>query len=74
MLVAALKFRFKQCEKKDFTFRRLATDSKEKRPHKAITEKELHDIYARSANNLEMSIALHLLYDLGGRLQDLLAM
>ena len=68
MLVAALKFRFKQCEKKRFTFKRLAADSKDKKPHKAIAAKELQEIYARSAGNLEMNVAIHLLYDLGGRL------
>jgi hypothetical protein len=74
MLVAALKFRFNQCEKKDFAFKRLASSSKKKRPHRAITNEGLQDIYTRSADNLEMNVAIHLLYDLGGRLQDLLEM
>lgn len=68
MLVAALKFRFKQCEKKNFSFKRLAQASEGKRPHKAFSAEELQRIYERSADNLEMSVALHLLYDLGGRL------
>lgn len=68
MLVAALKFRFNQCEKKKFNFKRLATSSKKKKPHKAISAEALQDIFKRSRINLEMTVALHLLYDLGGRL------
>lgn len=67
MLVAALKFRFNQCEKKKFNFKRLAAGSKSKRPHQAISAAELETIFARSADNLEMAVALHLLYDLGCR-------
>lgn len=74
MLVAALKFRFNQCEKKEFNFKRLATGSKEKRPHKIISAEELQDIFQRSKVNLEMNVALHLLYDFGGRVQDLVKM
>lgn len=72
MLVAALKFRFNQCEKNKFNFKRLATSSKTKKPHKAISAEELRDIFKRSRINLEMAVALHLLYDFGSRLQDLL--
>jgi hypothetical protein len=67
MLVAALKFRFNQCEKKEFNFRRLARNSKSKRPHQAISAAELESIFDKSADNLEMNVALHLLYDLGCR-------
>jgi hypothetical protein len=68
MLVAALRFRFNQCEKKEFDFKRLARNSQSRQPHKAVTTQELQDIYARSADNLEMNVAIHLLYDFGGRL------
>lgn len=74
MLVAALKFRFKQCEKQQFSFKRLARFSKSKRPHKAISAIEMEAMFERSRPKLEMNVAIHLLYDLGGRLQDLLKM
>jgi predicted metal-dependent hydrolase len=45
MLVSALKFRFSQCEKKKFNFKRLAASSQMKKPHRAITAAELEDIF-----------------------------
>jgi hypothetical protein len=45
MLVSALKFRFNHCENKGFEFKRLAQPSKNKRPHKAIPEPDLREIF-----------------------------
>jgi hypothetical protein len=41
MLIAALRFRFNECEGNDYSFKRLGRDSTKKRPHKALTVEEL---------------------------------
>jgi hypothetical protein len=38
VLVAALKFRFTYCEKRDIDFSRLRKNSAAKRPHKCLTQ------------------------------------
>jgi hypothetical protein len=37
VLVAALKFRFNYCEKRDFSFKKLIQKSEHEHPHSALT-------------------------------------
>ncbi len=41
MMIAAFKFRFNYCEKKDFDFKRLATESLHKKEHRFLEKDEL---------------------------------
>ena len=41
MMIAAFKFRFNYCEKKDFDFKRLAAESLHKKEHRFLEKDEL---------------------------------
>jgi hypothetical protein len=67
IVIAALKFRFKECEKKRFSFKGLNKQSEHKRPHKAFSKVELENIFVRLEKFPEIHLACRLLYDLAGR-------
>lgn len=71
-MIAALRFRFNFCEKKMFSFKGLSKKSKQENPHKLVKPEHLRQIFARAAEEIELSVAFHLLYDLAARCQDLL--
>lgn len=74
MVIAALRFRFNFCEKKEFSFKGLRKGSKSKKPHKVISSVELGQIFKASQKDLGICVAFHLLYDLAARAQDLVVL
>lgn len=42
-----------------------------KNPHVAFTKKEMNEIYAAAKGDTQMTALVHLLIDLGGRIQDM---
>lgn len=71
VLTAALIFRLDFCENRNFDFKRLAKGSENKRPHKAITNEELNDLYLKLKPYPRMNVACRILLDMGARVQDL---
>jgi hypothetical protein len=67
MLIAALKFRFNECEKRKFSFKGLLKQSEKKRPHKVLSKEDLLNIDERLGKATEVKLACRLLYDLAGR-------
>ncbi len=68
MLIAALSFRFKFCEKMKLSFRGLRKKSAKQKPHRVIPKEHLADIFQRTEATLDVCAAFHLLYDLAARL------
>jgi len=67
ILISALKFRFKECEKKRFSFKGLNKKSENKRPHKAFSKDELQNIFEKLKKFPAVELGCRLLYDLAGR-------
>ena len=72
MLVAALKFRFNYCEKRDFDFSRLKKESQHKREHRCLTKEELAELDEKSKRYPLYRLGWHMMLDLAARVQDLL--
>ena len=71
MLVAALKFRFNECEKKSFSFKGLIKASENSKNHHYLSPSTRQLIDDSLVDNLEIRLACRILYDLGARIQDL---
>jgi hypothetical protein len=65
---AALKFRFKQVEGKDFKFPKLSKQPKPVRPHRYFNEAELARIFEVAKERPDMDVLCHVLYDMGARI------
>ena len=74
IVIAALSFRFNFCEKRRFNFKGLRKQSKSPKPHKVMGHAELAQIFESSKTSIDMCTALHLLYDLAARAQDLVVL
>ncbi len=72
VLVAALKFRFNECEKRSFSFKGLIRASQKPKKHSYISREKRESIDKSLEDNLDLRIACRLLYELGARCQDLL--
>ena len=71
VLVAALKFRFNECEKKGFSFKGLIKATENSKSHNYISPSTRQLIDDSLVGNLEMRLACRILYDLGAMIQDL---
>jgi len=71
VLVAALKFRFDFCEKRNFDFKRLIKKSDKKKAHQAYTKAELRTIDANLVGYPLMRVSCKILHELAARVQDL---
>lgn len=71
-MIAALKFRFNECESRGFSFKRLAKASKNKRPHRSIPLEELEELEEKSKSHPKYNLGWRMLLDLGCRVQDLI--
>jgi hypothetical protein len=69
--VAALKYRYVVFEKRNFDFKGLAEESKNKNPHKYIPLEQRERIDHKLVKNVKMRLACRLLYELAARVQDL---
>lgn len=67
MLIAALKFRFNECEKKGFSFRNLNKPTEAPKPHSIIPTATRNFIDTSLQHKLSMRIACRLLYELAAR-------
>jgi hypothetical protein len=67
MLIAALKYRFNECEKKGFSFKGLNKPTVNSKPHNIIPTATRNLIDNKLEHNLPMRIACRLLYELAGR-------
>lgn len=71
-LITALKYRFNDCEKRGFTFKKLGKSSKNKRPHRALTAVDLDRLEELSKPHLKYHLGWRMLLDLACRVQDLI--
>jgi hypothetical protein len=73
--VSALKYRYNEIDGNLWTFKGLSSKAKHARPHKALTTEELETILYQKgikSKHYHLLLGVSLLYDLGGRNQDLL--
>lgn len=68
ILIAALKFWFNYCEKREFDFSKLIKTSKNGKPHQVINGETLNLVFQKSKDQLELHAAIHLLYELAARI------
>jgi hypothetical protein len=67
MLVAALKFRFNFCEKRDFDFKRLIKASETKHLHRVLSQDEIKTLDIATKNYHLYRLGWHIMYDLACR-------
>ena len=69
-VVKALRYRFVQCEEHPASLIPTWKGSTLVRPHVAYTAAEMKDIRAAAKDSPEISLAIELLYETAGRIQD----
>ena len=74
LCIAALKFRFKQTEGLDFKFPKLSKQPKLVRPHRYFNEVQLAQIFKLAEERLDIDVLVHILYDMGARIEDLVGL
>jgi len=69
-----LRFRFKQLEGKEFKYPKLVKNPKPERPHRYFNNDELAYIFKLAEERLDIDVLVHVLYDMGARIQDVIGL
>lgn len=67
MIISALKYRFNECEKRNFSFKKLNKNTEQAKPHAIIPTAARKQIDDDLQSNPLMRIACRLLYELAAR-------